>query len=490
MDQCRHSDHESGQHIGSVGDGEGGRQEAAQEQQPLVAVEPARAANEQGPPRPLPTASQGREGGTDEGGPAPTTPPVITSSSMPQPSKEEIKEWSVIVSPITLIATWAGLDLEETDHARSLAGEDPDEVWDAIKDIKLQGRKLGFGVRAKVRLLMAGCRAVCGLADPKPKPLAPIIQNIYHGTQTKTTQPAGDTTEIEKPETFELDAVAIQGSKAVVKSMTEEEYIAYKAVVRNRGGDDPPHEAEVSKDQLSALRYLNQKEKSIHVDFAIWMPYGDRNQGRRKFLGMIIAPDGVLKSVEVFGPSNFREWLGSYTVFRTGCLALKLISPARLDAYAEKIRTLSEKYPDAWAIVYQAEARTRREHATRVKHILISRHDQFVNNGWVDDFNPQQPWEAVWHQLASAGNKWWSDQVDTPCWSLALGIARMSSCVHGDAPPASSDAAGSGRAHIGNQRSEHIPIRFKRIASGGGDHEPPAKQQRLALRSATSSANS
>ena len=69
---------------------------------------------------------------------------MIVTSSMPQPTKAELRDWASIGSPVTLIATWDGLnpmtskailnalDIEETDHARAIAGEDPDEVWEAL----------------------------------------------------------------------------------------------------------------------------------------------------------------------------------------------------------------------------------------------------------------------------------------------------------------------------------------------------------------------
>ena len=67
--------------------------------------------------------------------------------------------------------------------------------------------------------------------------------------------------------------------------------------------------------------------------------------------GKAIAPNGVLKSVEVYGSSHPSDSLCPYKVFCTGYRSLQLITPARLDAYVEQAWIISEQYLDAWAIV-------------------------------------------------------------------------------------------------------------------------------------------
>eukprot|EP00971_Amphidinium_carterae_P242337 4811686-Amphidinium_carterae.1 len=58
------------------------------------------------------------------------------------------------------------------------------------------------------------------------------------------------------------------------------------------------------------------------------------------------------------GPSSFLVWSECFTVFRTGCIMLGHITPARLDAYKEHVRLHHDRYgATCWSLIYQADCR-------------------------------------------------------------------------------------------------------------------------------------
>ena len=120
-------------------------------------------------------------------------------------------------------------------------------------------------------------------------------------------------------------------------------------------------------------------------------------------------------------------------VFRSFCIAYDVISAERFDAYARWIGDYVVQYPDAWMLIYQADARTRREHATRVKHMLMAKHEKAINNGKLSEFDPSHPWEMVWDVLVTKRGDWWEKQVKGSCQAIAMGLKKMSAYVGGGA---------------------------------------------------------
>ena len=192
--------------------------------------------------------------------------------------------------------------------------------------------------------------------------------------------------------------------------------------------------------------------------------------------------------VEMYGPANIDEWELSYDLFRTACICKYIISPERLDAYSRFIRELARKFPDAWAIIYQADVRTRREHAGRVKFDLMRKHEVATTNGWASDFKVDTPWDSVWHELVVGEKTWWDDQVKEPCRNIGYGVHRIENYVGGDALT-SQGAKTHGTAinpYPGTMRTDTVPIHFgakrqQQHLDNPHANQPPLKVPKLAI---------
>ena len=77
------------------------------------------------------------------------------------------------------------------------------------------------------------------------------------------------------------------------------------------------------------------------------------------------------------------------------------MEPENIDFYDRLIREFSIKYPEAWAVTYQADVRTRREHIKHMKYELTQRADRFEKNGWDPEFKREKPWDSVFFHLTS-----------------------------------------------------------------------------------------
>ena len=71
------------------------------------------------------------------------------------------------------------------------------------------------------------------------------------------------------------------------------------------------------------------------MDFAVWIPFADRNLPRHKFNGMAFGNDGTLTMMEIYGPGNFKDWVASYNVFRTAAICFEVIDAEVLDQYRD-----------------------------------------------------------------------------------------------------------------------------------------------------------
>ena len=427
---------------------------------------------------------------------APATPPV--SSNYPAPTREEMMEFDGFGNILLLAARWAGLreqtskaifdalGFNEADHMKVLAidSDQVDDMMAELCDLQVNGRPLGFGDKAKLKNMVHCCRKVCGLSELRSKSQAPVT-NIYQAPPNITPDSAAEAKKDpeDKPLKFKMDMVAVQGDETEVSIMSDEDYFAARLVYRKKEGNDPPHDQEVNQMQMTAFRIII-RAGGFYLDFAIWLPYGDRNQARRKFNGLIQAPNGKYIYVEMYGPGSFREWSASWKLKRVACLSLQVCSPARLDAYHAMIEDAAIRYPDAWALIYQADVRTRREHFKRVKYELSVKYMKYKKNGWdtEDLYDPKQPWEHVLRQITEGETVWWQKQLETPCWRFTSGMTPMAAFIGGDALTSSTTGSVSGGAvnpYPGTQRTEVVPMRPKRyreedVATPRGGRPPAA----------------
>ena len=157
------------------------------------------------------------------------------------------------------------------------------------------------------------------------------------------------------------------------------------------------------------------KLSSIFVDFAIFVPYGDRALQDRLFDAMAISGAGVLVKMRLHGPPSYIEWLPCYKIFWTLCIMYNVIDNGFLKRHAEKIHKMTVAYPGSWGLIYQADVRTRQGRAPRVRAGAEAKHAEALVKNWPTCFDPARPWNEVWRVLCAGEKEWWDDLIHRPC---------------------------------------------------------------------------
>lgn len=126
---------------------------------------------------------------------------------------------------------------------------------------------------------------------------------------------------------------------AEIAPMGEAEIAAAYGQYRQRYGDYPTQDSDVSKDQLAALRQVLRVGALPYADFSIWGPFGQRLLRKQTFTSYHLNPTtGEWSRKEQPGPSSYHEWSKCWKCFRTGMLLLEACDSERLDAYSEMVR--------------------------------------------------------------------------------------------------------------------------------------------------------
>ena len=144
-----------------------------------------------------------------------------------------------------------------------------------------------------------------------------------------------------------------------------------------REGGDPPYAEAPTREQITVFLARLRRLITIFLDFAVFVPYGDRALQARLFDAMAFNMAGQYCKVRLNGPPSFKGWLACFKVFWTLCLMYDVVENARLKRYAAMIERFNEEYPGAWGLIYQTDVRTRLEHMPRVKAMLD---DKRANN--------------------------------------------------------------------------------------------------------------
>ena len=106
---------------------------------------------------------------------------------------------------------------------------------------------------------------------------------------------------------------------------------------------------------------------------------------------MAFGPDGKITVVEMKGPASFKVWKAAWKAFRTACIMYDIVDPEVLDAYADKIEKKFNKAPSCWALLYQAESRTRLEHMPRVRDEMHEEYEEAIYNRARPEKQPYNP---------------------------------------------------------------------------------------------------
>ena len=184
----------------------------------------------------------------------------------------------------------------------------------------------------------------------------------------------------------------------------------YQTFVRVTGGW-PQEEEDPSVEQVSALqRRLQIQGTAPFVDFAVWVPDGQKAMKASKFRSYVLTASGYTTK-ELPGPSTFVQWRSSYRILRTALVMLDTVTLAALHNYEMAIEKLTGTYPTAWHLIYAADELARSAHSNRIK----ARVQLEIRSGKAppQNWDANRPWDYVFMALV-ADDKFWQDQVHTP----------------------------------------------------------------------------
>jgi len=199
----------------------------------------------------------------------------------------------------------------------------------------------------------------------------------------------------------------------------------------------PLPEQDPSGDQISALD-AKLKLDSCWVDFASWVPFGDRARRREPFRAMTLGPDGKLTMCELRGPGNFDSWLACFLVFKVAMVMCNAINISSLDGYINHIKKLTGLYgSETWGLLYQADHRARLEQIDRIRRQGALLYEAAVRSAGpgavvVHDYDPNRPWIYCFEQLV-ADNTFWEDQFLNPAIMIKAKITEQSRFIDDDA---------------------------------------------------------
>eukprot|EP00435_Cladocopium_sp_Y103_P048501 s1115_g14.t1 len=137
---------------------------------------------------------------------------------------------------------------------------------------------------------------------------------------------------------------------------------------KQKYGDFPTPDSDVSKDQLSALAQVIAAGAVPYADFSLFGPFGQRLLRRQTHTAFQLnAATGEWSRKEQPGPADFHTWYRIWKCYRTALLLLEACEAERLDAYSEFIRSQVTQFgDDAWSFISQADSRLRSEHLDRL----------------------------------------------------------------------------------------------------------------------------
>ena len=203
---------------------------------------------------------------------------------------------------------------------------------------------------------------------------------------------------------------------------------------------------EPSAEQLQALKEVIAADRSPYADFAVWGPFGRRQQKLMKYNAMIWL-GGELIHKQMTGPGSFLAWRKCWRVFRCAMLLLDACKAGPLDEYEERIRSLSDVYPAYWGVIARADEVMRSEEWERLRRNVESLRARSV---YQHTFDTKRPWAAVIRDAARHPIYWNENvkeliAVSTSSRSSTAGVAQalnLAVAPSGSGAGASSTAQG------------------------------------------------
>ena len=220
----------------------------------------------------------------------------------------------------------------------------------------------------------------------------------------------GSSTEAKpKGKGFNLNTVVNQLLDLNILPLSKDElHKLFKVYIEAEGGP-PGEEHEPSVEQISAIKFLFEDESlDEYVDLAVFSPRHNQKKKDLFFTGLVVTAGNVLRAVEIRGPPTFQHWKTAMLVLRVIFIMLKLVSKAAFDGYVRRVERYWERYGDsAWALLYQAESRMRRDRFPIIWRYLAADADDDADH----PFNrPEKRWSLVWSRAAFKERSYWQEE--------------------------------------------------------------------------------
>jgi hypothetical protein len=281
-------------------------------------------------------------------------------------------------------------------------------------------------------------RLKCGLPASEPVPTS-VVQPVAIAAPDASQREPGRKLKIASVLDQACDAEIVRMDPARVRQL-------FDLYTHERG--DPPHpDVEPTAEQISALQQILKDDGVPYTDFAVFGPHGNRLVKRLTFRSFIHQPDGTWRRVELPGPPDFQSWWRCFRTLKTLLLLLGVVKVEHVDNYGEHIRDLHDKFgPRCWFLVYQADCRMRSEEFERIRRALESQHAKYSDSSLaaLSDFNPDQPWNAVFkHSVSDRSRTFWDKEVRDKAF-LYLGEIRSGEALLDDGTAQGSFLSGSG----------------------------------------------
>ena len=167
----------------------------------------------------------------------------------------------------------------------------------------------------------------------------------------------------------------------------------------------PLEEEDPTIQQLSALNHRTVVLGGApYADFAVFTPFNRLVARANKFVAQIPQTDGSWVTKEIPGPQNFEAWGFCWKVFRCSCIQLDIVREAALSRHYQNIEGLVRDWPECWAIIYQAEDKSRAEDLAKRKRAIEARIAGGAPAPPLWDANA--PWSACFIDLAADSAYW------------------------------------------------------------------------------------
>ena len=156
-------------------------------------------------------------------------------------------------------------------------------------------------------------------------------------------------------------------------------------------------------------------------------------------------------------------------VLRTGLIFLNAVDLGPLDSYREAIRRYASLYGEGlWHLVYQAEARMRREHMERLRRRGAEAKARDASH----PFDAAFPWRWVWSE-ALLDMRFWKDQLEDPALFVMTKTRTPGTFIDGDASISGQNASrrDGGDLHHGGPPAPPPRATIQ-------DRDPPKRKER------------